>query len=75
MKYLILLIIPVLLAGCWNEDNAKDINLGSVSLGQQMIDLQVALEKKAITPDEYETLKDTVMALNTLCISQKQEAT
>jgi len=67
MKYLLLLFFPVLLAGCWNEDNARNIDLGSVSLGQQMLDLQSALDKEAITLDEYASLKATIMTLNTLC--------
>jgi hypothetical protein len=70
MKHLLLLIISIALIGCWNEDHAKDISLGSISLGKQMIDLKVALDQDAITTDEYLQLKKTVMDLNTGCMSE-----
>ena len=73
MKYLLLLTIPIFLMGCWNEDHAKDISLGSVSLGKQMIDLKMALDQDAITKEEYGQLKETVMALNTMCITESIE--
>ena len=73
MRYLVLLTIPIVLMGCWNEDNAKDISLGSVSLGKQMIDLKTALDQDAITGEEYTQLKETIMGLNTKCINEASE--
>ena len=70
MKYLLLLTISIVMVGCLNEDHAKDINLGSVSLGKQMIDLKLALDQEAISTEEYVHLKKTVMALNTMCMSE-----
>ena len=56
----------LLLAGCWNGGNTA-ISLGDVSLGQQLIDLKRALEEDAISQEEYEETKQTLLLLNSLC--------
>ena len=56
----------LLVAGCWNGRN-NSINLGSVSVGQQMIDLKTALEQQAITQTEYDRLRDTLMSIDRVC--------
>lgn len=56
----------VLMVGCWNGDN-DTISLGSVSIGQQMIDLKAALEQDAITREEYDRLKATLMVIDGGC--------
>jgi len=57
----------VVLAGCWNSDNARNIELGDVSIGQQMIDLKRALDENAISADEYAELKGALMSLQSAC--------
>jgi len=72
MKYLTLLTVSLLLSGCNNTDNAKEIDLGSVSLGQQMIDLKVALDQDAISNEEYAKLKEIVMSVNSSCGEEEE---
>jgi len=69
-KHLVIVGALLLLPGCWNVDNAKNIRFGGVSIGQQMIDLKRALEESAITPDEHTELKQALMSLNSLCEGQ-----
>ncbi|MEX1025039.1 MAG: hypothetical protein WD226_08170 [Planctomycetota bacterium] len=58
-----LTLAPLLaLAGCFNS-NHESIDLGSVSVGQQLIDLQRALEAGAIDVEEYARLKDAIVEL------------
>jgi hypothetical protein len=56
----------LLAGGCWNGDN-DSINLGNVSLGQQMIDLKAALEQGAISRAEYDRLKGTLLSIDSVC--------
>ncbi len=58
--------------GCWNKGN-EHINLGSVSIGQQMIDLQSALEAGAMTQAEYDQTKQTLLSINTVCEAAREE--
>ena len=68
--------LPVLvllgLTGCWNGGNAH-VNLGDVSLGTQLLDLQKALESGAITQQEFQETKATLLALNSVCENTQQE--
>lgn len=66
MRNLFLITMLVGLAGCFNGGNSN-ISLGDVSLGQQLIDLQRALEAEALTEDEYEDAKAALMASMDLC--------
>jgi len=43
------------------------MSLGSVSIGQQMIDLKSALEAGAMSQIEYDETKQTLLSINTLC--------
>lgn len=62
-----LLLSVVGLGGCWNQGNNSHIELGDISLGQQLIDLKRALEAEALTPQEYESAKQSLLTLNALC--------
>ena len=66
MRNLILVTLLVLLGGCFNGGNSN-ISLGDVSLGQQLIDLQRALDEGAISEDEYEEAREALMAAMDLC--------
>jgi hypothetical protein len=62
----------LLLSGCWNGGN-HHISLGSVSIGQQLIDLKTALEVDAIDQQEYEATKQTLLALNSVCEATSED--
>lgn len=68
MKFRCLLITLFLLtlSGCWNGGNTH-VQLGDVSVGQQLIDLKAALDEGAITQEEFVQTKATLLALNALC--------
>ena len=71
-KILLLIVSVFALTGCWNGENVH-VQLGDVSLGQQLIDLKTALDTDAITDDEYEETKETLLALNNLCEDSEPE--
>lgn len=51
------------LGGCFASDNDSALDLGSVSIGDQLIDLQRALEAGAISQREYLELKTDLLAV------------
>ncbi len=55
-----------LLGGCFNGDN-DTIRLGDVSIGQQMIDLQRAVEQGALTQEEFERVKAVLISFDADC--------
>lgn len=55
-------ILCLLLSGCFN-DAATEIDLGSVSVGQQLIDLKKARDTNAISNSEYEESKAALLYL------------
>ncbi len=57
-----------LLGGCFNGDN-DTIRLGDVSIGQQMIDLQRAVEQGALTQEEFERVKAVLISFDADCES------
>jgi hypothetical protein len=66
MKIAVLTGLIASLAACWNGDNDV-INLGDVSFGQQMIDLQAALEAGAINQQEYDETRAKFLSLMKGC--------
>ena len=72
IKTALLIAIISMLSGCWNQGN-KDISFGSVSIGQQMIDLQSALEAGAMSQTEYDQTKQTLLSINTVCEAALEE--
>lgn len=61
------LIVPaalaalVLLAGCGGDTNVRVEGSTSISKGQELTDLQRALNEGAITQSEYDTLRSRIM--------------
>lgn len=55
-----MLLGAALLAGCWNGGNTN-LDLGSVSLGQQLIDLKAARDAGAIDAAEYEATRRAIL--------------
>ncbi len=74
MTYKILLatLACLSLSACWNGGNTH-VSLGDVSLGQQLLDLKSALDDGAITQNEFEETKETLLALNALCENTESE--
>lgn len=62
----LLVAVTCMLSGCWNRGDTH-MSLGSVSIGQQMIDLKSALEAGAMSQIEYDETKQTLLSINTLC--------
>ena len=61
MVRLAVMVAAVLLAGCWNGENVH-LDLGDVSLGQQLIDLKAARDAGAIDDAEYEATRQAILA-------------
>ena len=68
-----IVLLAVALSGCWNGGNVH-VSLGDVSLGQQLLDLKSALESEALTREEYEATRETLLALNSLCEQTETES-
>jgi len=60
-------LVIVLQSGCVQEVTNRSIGLGDVTLGQQLIDLQTALESEAINETEFDQIKDNLIASAALC--------
>jgi hypothetical protein len=72
MKLTSCLVSVLFLAGCWNGGNTA-ISWGDVSVGQQLIDLKLALDAEALTQPEYETLKEALLSMPALCETTTDE--
>jgi hypothetical protein len=62
----------LILSGCWNGGNTQ-ISLGSVSIGQQMMDLKVALEAGAMSQAEYDETRATLLSITSICQATDEE--
>jgi hypothetical protein len=60
------------LGGCWNGENTH-FNFGDISLGQQLIDLKSALDAEAMTQEEYEKARQSLLALSSICASTAED--
>ena len=65
-KLLTVAVLSVAVSGCWNGENVH-VSLGDVSVGQQLLDLKEAYDGEALTLEEYEATKQTLLALNNVC--------
>ncbi|XOV83313.1 MAG: hypothetical protein ACFHXK_20985 [bacterium] len=75
MKFLLPVAVVLLLASCIQENNPRNLRMGNVSLGQQLIDLKLALEAEAITDSEYERIKENLVNAASMCDAAEQEDT
>ncbi len=57
-----ILVLLTGLSGCFNE-NESTLSLGSVSVGQQLIDLERAKSSGAISKAEHKRLRATLLSL------------
>ena len=49
------------LSGCGVNNSERELNLGSVSIGQQLIDLQAAHEAGALSEDELDNARTALL--------------
>ena len=66
--WLFLLIVSV--ASCVRENNPT-IELGDATIGQQLIDLKVALDGDAISEEEYVVVKANLIASSKFLASEE----
>ncbi len=71
-RILAVMISVFFFASCWNG-GSNHVHLGDVSVGQQLIDLKLALDRNAISQDEYLETKKTLLALNAICENTTDE--
>ncbi len=71
-RFTLILLLTALLAGCWNGGNTH-VRMGDVSIGQQLIDLQSAQAKGALSEQEYQDTKRTLLRLNELCANPETD--
>ena len=62
LKILLGSIVIISLAGCWNGENIH-VNLGSVSIGQQLLDLKAAADEGAMSEQEYQVARQKILSL------------
>ena len=60
LRALVLLTPLVLLTACSNEANTE-LHFGSVSVGQQLIDLEAARKAGAISDTEFQDAKSSIL--------------
>ncbi len=63
---LALLALLLAAAGCWNGENVA-VMLCDVSLGQQLIDLQRALDEGAIDEAQHARAQEALLSLTSAC--------
>lgn len=61
--FAVLLLAGTLLlsSGCFNDSHGTNINLGTVSLGQQLMDLKTARDEEAISDAEFRKLRRKII--------------
>ncbi len=73
MKAILPLLTALLLSACVQENNPRNLRLGDVTLGAQLIDLKAALEANAIDRDEYEKMKRGLVNAASMCTAYDEE--
>lgn len=52
----------LLSSGCFNDSHGTNLNLGTVSIGQQLMDLKTARDEEAISDAEFRKLRRKIIA-------------
>ena len=73
LRHLLPIFLVPLLVACVQENNSRNISLGDVTVGQQLIDLKVAYDSDAISQSEYGQIKDNLIAASRMCASEEEE--
>jgi hypothetical protein len=69
----VLLLLILLMSACVEEHNPRTLALGNVSIGQQLLDLKLALDARAISETEYKAVKEDLIASAKFCASQEDD--
>lgn len=64
-------ILCTSLAGCWNGENVH-VDLGTVSIGQQLLDLKTAADAGAMSQEEYQMTREKILSLVHGCGEQSE---
>ena len=73
MKLLLPIAIVLLLSSCIQENNPRNLRMGDVTLGQQLIDLKRALKEDAVTESEYEMIKANLVNAASMCDAAEED--
>lgn len=73
LRFVVVVLMLLAVGGCWNGGNTH-VQFGDVSIGQQLVDLKAAMDDGAITAQEFEAAKATLLALNSLCENTEADA-
>jgi hypothetical protein len=65
-------ILCISLTGCWNGENVH-VDMGTVSIGQQLLDLQAAADAGAMSQEEYQVAREKILSLVHGCGEQSAE--
>lgn len=61
-KLVLIAALPLTLAGCFNSSDAEmTLDLGSVSIGQQLMDLDAAKSAGALSPSEHRMIREKLI--------------
>lgn len=55
-------IVCISLTGCWNGENVH-VDMGTVSVGQQLLDLKAAVDADAMSQEEYQATREKILSL------------
>ena len=66
-------VLCVALAGCWNGENVH-VNMGTVSIGQQLLDLKAAADAGAMSQEEYQLTREKILSLVHGCAGSSAES-
>ena len=72
-QVLMISFIALVTAGCVQENNPRNLRMGDVTLGQQLIDLKKALEAEAISDAEYQQMKAGLVAATSMCADNEED--
>lgn len=73
MKLVILAAMVVCLSSCVQENNPRNLRLGNITIGQQLIDLKEALDKGAVSESEYNQIKENLVSASSMCAAAEQD--
>jgi len=65
-------ILCISLTGCWNGENVH-VDMGTVSIGQQLLDLKAAADAGAMTQEEYQATREKILSLVHGCGEQSDQ--
>ena len=70
---LVFVLTALLITGCVQENNPRNLRMGDVTLGQQLIDLKQALDVNAVSEEEYKQMKAGLVAAASMCAAAEED--